>query len=168
MKQLDEAQQHFQSLSKRDQKLAIAIALLLMITLFYTLIWEPTHLNFEKQKLNQTSQQEIHGWMQNAAVEVRTLRASGNKSGNILKTNSPVSIVAEQSANTSGLKKLISKIESSGKNSAQIKIDNASFDQLLLWVNTLQTRYGITLSSAKIERTDKEGLINARFTLHRA
>lgn len=168
MKQLDEIQQHFQSLNQRDQKLVLVMAAILVVTLFYVAVWEPLHLNLEKQRNNQVTQIEIHSWMQNAATEVRSLKASGNKPGKILKKNSPVSIVAEQSAKTSGLKKQISKIESSGKNSAQIKVDNASFNQMLLWISTLKTRYGINVSSAKIERTDKEGIINARLVLNRS
>lgn len=168
MKQLDEIQQRFSGLSQRDQKLVLVIAAILVVTLFYVVVWEPLHLNLEKQRNNQITQTEIHNWMQNAAVEVRALKASGNRPGKILKKNSPVSIVAEQSAKISGLKEHISKIESSGKNSAQIKVNNASFNQMLLWINTLKTRYGINVSSAKIERTDKEGKINARLVLNRS
>lgn len=168
MKQLDELQQRFQSLGQRDQKLVLVMAAILTVTLFYVVVWEPLHLNLEKQRGNQIAQIEIHSWMQNAAAEVRALKASGHKSGKIFKKNSPVSIVAEQSAETSGLKKQIGKIESSGKNSAQIKVDNVSFNQMLLWINTLKTRYGINVSSAKIERTDKEGIINARLILNRS
>lgn len=167
MNQLDELKLHYQSLSQRDQKLAIATSVILLITLFYIAVWEPLHHGFEKQKRNHITQIEIYSWMKNAAVEVKTLKRSGNTQGKILKHNSPVTIVAELSAKISGLKKYISKIESSGKNSAQIRIENASFNQMLLWMNSLKTRYGIDVASAKIERTDKEGIINARLTLNR-
>ena len=167
MKQIENLQNHYQNLSPRDQKLAIITIALLIITLFYTMIWEPIHDESIHQKQEQKIQQDIYVWMKNAQIEVDSIRKSGNTTEKIAKENSPVSIVIEQSANTSGLKKYISKIESSGKNSAQIKIENASFDQMLLWINTLNTRYGIFVSSAKIERTDKEGIINARLTLKR-
>lgn len=168
MKQLDELQQHYQNLSQRDQNLAIIMSVILAVTLFYIIIWEPLHLNLEKQKNTQTSQLEIHHWMQNAAAEVRALKASGNRGTRIQKKHSPVSIVAEQSAKLNGLSKQIGKIESSGKNSAQIKVENASFNQMLLWINTLKTRYGISVSSAKIEHTNKAGIINARLILNRS
>ena len=168
MKQIEYLQLHYQNLSPRDQKLALATASLIIITLFYTMIWEPIHQDMEYQQQDQITQQEIYTWMRNAQSEVMTLRQSGDTRGETLKTNSPVSIVVEQSANTSGLKKYISKIESSGKNSAQIKIAAISFDQMLLWINTLKTRFGILVSSAKIERTNKVGLINARLTVNRS
>lgn len=168
MKQLETLQNHYQNLSPRDQKLAIITIALLVITLFYTMIWEPIHDDLAYQKQEQKIQQDIYVWMKNAQIEVESIRKSGNSTGKIIKENSPVSIVIEQSANTSGLKQYISKIESSGKNSAQIKIEDASFDQMLLWINTLNTRYGILVSSAKIERTNKEGVINARLTLKRS
>ena len=168
MKQLENLQNHYQNLSPRDQKLAIITITLLVITLFYTMIWEPIHDELAHQKQEQKIQQDIYVWMKNAQIEVESIRKSGNSTAKIIKENSPVSIVIEQSANTSGLKQYISKIESSGKNSAQIKIEDASFDQMLLWINTLNTRYGILVSSAKIERTNKEGVINARLTLKRS
>ena len=168
MRQLDELQQRYNNLSQRDQNLTITMAIILVITLFYTAIWEPLHLNLKNQQTTQVAQKEILSWMQGAATEVRSLKSSGSKSRKKLNTNSPVSIVAEQSATTSGLKKQISKIESSGKNAAQIKIDNASFDQMLIWINALKLRYGISVSSAKIERTEKTGIINARLTLNRS
>ena len=168
MRQLDELQQRFNNLSQRDQNLTIAMAIILVITLFYTAIWEPLHLNLKNQQAIQITQNEIISWMHGAAAEVRSLKSSGRKAGKKLNANSPVSIVAEQSATTSGLKKQISKIESSGKNAAQIKIDNASFDQMLIWIDALKIRYGMSVSSAKIERTEKSGIINARLTLNRS
>lgn len=167
MKQLNELLQHYQSLSQRDQKLAVATSIFVVITLFYIAIWEPIHLKLEGLQQNNSSQKEIYAWMQNAAKEVSAIKASGGTSNKTLKRNSPVSMVTEQSANTGGLKKYISKIESSGKNSTQVKIDNAAFNQVLLWINTLKTKYGISVASAKFERTDKEGIINARLTLRR-
>lgn len=168
MKQLDDLKQNFYNLGERDQKLLVTMIALLVVTLFYIGIWEPIHLSLEKQKADQLTQTEIYGWMQNAAVEARQLKSSGSKPGRISKTNSPVSIVAEQSARTSGLKDRIGKIESSGKDRAQVKVDNAQFNQMLLWINTLKTRYGIHVASAKIERTDKDGFINARLSLSRS
>ena len=167
MKQLDNLSNHYNNLSQRDQKLAVVITILLSVTLFYTMIWEPLHKELAHQQEEQVTQKEIYTWMQNAQTEVVALKKAGGATTRVIKSNSPVSIVAEQSANTSGLKQHISKIESSGKNSAQIKIESASFDQMLLWINTLNTRYGLTVASAKIERTPTVGIINARLTLNR-
>lgn len=168
MKQIDNIQLYYQNLSQRDQRLALATTVLLVITLFYTMVWEPIHNNLDRQKQDLIVQQDIYAWMKNAQTEVVSLKQSGGNRGKIIKANSPVSIVVEQSANTSGLKKHINKIESSGKNSAQIKIESISFDQMLLWINTLNTRYGIFVSSAKIERTRKVGMVNVRLTLNRS
>lgn len=167
MRALDEIKFHFQALSARDQKLAIATAVLLLCTLFYVGVWEPLHQDLERQQQRKQSQQEIYLWMQDAANQVKTLRASSGGKSKIVKRSSPVSILTEQSARTANMKKYISKIESSGKNTTQVKLDDASFDQMLLWINTLKTRYGILIASAHIERSEKSGLVDARITFNR-
>jgi len=75
--------------------------------------------------------------------------------------------LVETSAATAGLKPYLTKLESTSDKGARVTIDAASFDQVLLWLNTLQTQYGISVSSASLERDDKAGAVNARMTLDR-
>jgi general secretion pathway protein M len=104
--------------------------------------------------------------MQNAAKEVKVLKASGSPSKKINSTQ-PVTLVVEQSAATAGIKPYLSRLESTSDKGARVTIDAASFDQLLLWLNTLQTQYGINVTSANLDRDDKPGTVNARMTLKR-
>ena len=104
--------------------------------------------------------------MQQAASEVQSLRASG-KRGAIRDRNKPTTLVIEQSINNAGLKDAVKKIESSGKNGARVTLDAASFNQMLVWLNTLATHNGIHVVSANIERADTSGRANARLTFER-
>ncbi len=166
MKQLEEIQHWYQGLQQRERQLVLAASAVIIITLLYLIIWEPIYKGVEEQTQKYQTQADILDWMQAAAVEVRTLKASGVTNR---RTNSsqPVSLLVEKSTTTAGLKPYLRKLESTTDKGARITIDAASFDQVLLWLNTLQIQYGITVSSANLDRDDKAGAVNIRMTLNR-
>jgi general secretion pathway protein M len=166
MKQLEDIQNWYQGLQQRERQLVLAASAVIIITLLYLIIWEPIHKGVEDQTQKYQAQLDILEWMQAAATEVKTLKASGASKR---RTNSsqPVTLLVEKSAAMAGLKPYLRKLESTSDKGARVTIDDASFDQVLLWLNTLQTRDGISVSSANIDRADKAGAINARMTLNR-
>jgi general secretion pathway protein M len=166
MKQLEEIKNWYYGLQQRERQLVLAASVVIVVTLLYLAIWEPIHNGLEEQRQKYQSQVEILEWMQTAATEARSLKAStvsSRRSGN----SQPVTLLVEQSAATAGLKPYMSKLESTSDKGARVTLDAASFDQMLLWLNTLQTQYGITVSSANLDRDDKPGAVNARMTLNR-
>ena len=167
MKQLEDIQNWYHGLQQRERQLVLAASIVVIATLLYLVIWEPVVNGVSDQTQKYESQMDILDWMQTAATEVRTLKATGAAKR---QTNSsqPVTLLVEQSAATAGLKPFIRKLESTSDKGARITIDEASFDQLLLWLNTLQTQYGIAVSSANLDRVDKPGAVNARMTLSRS
>ena len=166
MEQLQQLKQWFKSLPQKEQWMVSGTVLLIIITLFYLIIWEPIHVGLQEEKQKQQSQQEILIWMQNAAEEVRSLRASGNRS-TIRDRNKPITLVIEQAIKNAGLKPSVNKIESSGSDGARVTLNEASFNQVLVWLNTLSTYNGIQVVSANIERGSKPGRANARLSFER-
>lgn len=166
MKQLDNIQNWYLGLQQRERQLVLAASTVIIITLLYLIIWEPIHNGLEKQKQKHQSHITNLEWMQTAASEVRVLKSSGASNRN--KNNSqPVSLLVETSAANAGLKPYLSKLESTSDKGARVTIDAAPFNQMLLWLSTLQTQYGITVSSANLDRDEKPGAVNARMTLNR-
>ncbi len=166
MKQLDDIQNWYQGLQQRERQMVLAATAVIVITLLYLTIWEPISRGIEDQTQKYQTQLDILDWMQTAATEVRTLQASGATKKQT-SNSQPVTLLVETSATTAGLKPYLRKLESTSDKGARVTIDDASFDQILLWLNTLQTQYGISVSSANIDRADKAGAINARMTLNR-
>ena len=164
--QLEQLKLWFNSLPQKERWMVSATGLLIFITLFYLMIWEPVHLGLQQEKQKQQSQKEILMWMQQAAAEVKTLRSSGNRS-TVRDKNKPTTLVIEQAINNAGLKPTVKKIESSGTNGARVTLDEASFNQILVWLNTLATHNGIQVVSANIERGEKPGRANARLSFER-
>ena len=166
MDQLQQLKQWYRALPAREQWMVLGTSALIAITLFYLLIWEPLHLGLEQEQQKQQSQKEIMLWMQQAASEVQSLRrAGGGKT--IRDRNKPTTLVIEQALNNAGLKPSVKKIESSGSNGARVILSEASFNQIVVWLNTLSTHNGIQVVSANMERSDKPGRVDARLTFDR-
>ncbi len=166
MEQLQQLKQWFNSLPQKEQWMVSGTGLLIFVTLFYLIIWEPVHVGLQQEKQKQQSQNEILLWMQQASTEVNTLRASGGRS-NIRDKNKPTTLVIEQTINNAGLKASVSKIESSGNNGARVTLNEAPFNQILVWLNTLASHNAIHVVSASIERGTKPGRANARLSFER-
>jgi general secretion pathway protein M len=166
MKQLEDIQNWYQGLQQRERQLVLAASAVIVITLLYLTVWEPIHQGIEEQTQKYQTQVDILDWMQTAATEVRTLRASGSTNRRV-DSSQPVTLMIEKSAATAGLKPYLSKLESTSDKGARVTFEDVSFDQLLLWLDTLQTRYGISVSSANLDRADKAGAVKARMTLNR-
>ena len=166
MDKLEQLKQWYRALPVKEQWMLSGTSVLILITLFYLLVWEPLHLGLEQEQQKQQSQKEIMIWMQQAATEVQSLRrAGGGKT--IRDKNKPTTLVIEQAINNAGLKPSVKKIESSGSNGARVTLSEASFNQIVVWLNTLSTHNGIQVVSANMERSDKPGRVDARLTFDR-
>ena len=166
MKLLDEGLSWYRGLQQRERLLVLGASLMIAFTLFFLIIWEPVHKNLEEQSQRYQAQLGVLQWMQNAADEVRRLKATGDRN-RVTRSDQPDTLIVENSAATAGIKAYLSRLESTSDKGARVTIDAASFDQLLLWLNTLQTRHGITVRSANMDRDDTPGGVNARLTLNR-
>jgi len=163
--QVQQIKQWFNSLPSKEQWMVSGTGALIVITLFYLIVWEPIHVDLNTEQQKKQSQQEVLTWMQNASVEVKSLRSSGGVT--IRDKNKPATLVIEQTIMNAGLKPSVKKIESSGKNGARVTLNDAPFNQIMVWLNTLAKHNGILVVSANIERSDKTGKANARLTLER-
>lgn len=166
MEQLQQLRNWYQSLPTKEQWMVTATGILLATTLFYLAVWEPIQLDLKEERVRQQDQQKILSWMQSAASEVQQLRATGS-SGKIRDKNKPVTLVIEQALKNAGLKTSVSKIESSGKDGARVVLSNTSFNQMLIWLNTLARHNGIQVVSANVERGSSNGQVDARLTFER-
>jgi len=165
IEQLEQLKQWFNALPQKERWMVSGTGLLIFATLFYLVIWEPAHISLRAEQQKQQAQKEILLWMQQAAGEVKALHAAGGHN-TIRDKNKPITLVIDQTINNTGLKPSVNKIESS-KNGARVTLNDASFNQILVWLNTLATHNGIQVVSTDIERGSKPGRVNARLSFER-
>jgi len=169
MKALDDlfapATQWLNTLEKRERQIVIGGAISLLIMLFYLIVWEPITSRHNQQKLHHDSQRQLYSWMKNASSEIQSLKSSGNSS--IARSrNQSIASLADRSATTSGVKSFIEKIDQS-KKGVKVRLKNANFDRIIIWLTDLENKYGIIASKVKIEKTETRGSVDAQITLER-
>ncbi len=152
-------------LEPRERIIVIAGSIGLAIMLFYLIIWEPITSRYEYQLSQHDSQRQLYSWMQEAGEEIRSLSASGGKNISRFKNHS-ISSLADRSAATSGVKVSIEKMTQS-KKGVKIQLKSANFDRIVIWLNDLETKYGIIASKVKVETSKIKGAVNASILLER-
>ncbi|VAW53497.1 hypothetical protein MNBD_GAMMA07-326 [hydrothermal vent metagenome] len=154
-----------EELEPRERLIVIVGSILLALMMFYLIIWEPITSRYDHQQLQYSSQRQLYSWMQDAGTEIRSLSISGGKNKSRFRNHS-ISSLADRSAATSGVKSSIEKMTQS-KKGVKINLKSANFDRIVIWLNDLETKYGINASKVKIETSKIKGAVNASITLER-
>lgn len=156
----------YQQLQKREQNMLLAMSVVVIITLFYLLIWEPLFnaSTLESERLQ--SQKKILLWMQDAQQQVAELRSSGQLISPAV-ANQSINTLIERSAISAGIRSAIDKLDSDGKQAMKVQLKSVEFDKLMQWLGKLQNEYGITPKHVTINRLEEAGMVNGRLTLEK-
>jgi len=76
--------------------------------------------------------------------------------------------VIDRTTRDAGLGVNLKGTEPSGASGVRVRLESASFAQLLLWLLKVQQEYGLAIQAATLERTETPGRVNASLTLVRS
>lgn len=152
----------YNSLEPRERKVMIGGAAVLAFAIFYFLLWEPLITKMSRLETGIQEQQELIAWMENAAQEVEQLQSKVKTLGSASKGQSLLGII-DSTAKRNRLKDAVKRVQPDGKTKARVRLENANFNDVIKWIETLQRRQGIRVESTVIEKQSEEGLVNARF-----
>ena len=150
----------FEQLQTRERQLVMAGLIVFGVFLPYQLIWSPLidrAERLEQQVSKQTKQLE---WMRTSTQEIKQLQGNAT-----IKSSGSLLSQVEQTASQSKLRKSIRKIQPEGERGVRIWMDNASFDDVLLWLERLQKQHGIEVADFSVERQPEIGRANVRLLL---
>lgn len=68
-------------------------------------------------------------------------------------------------ATSKGFQISFKRYEPVGDNALSLWMENVSFNNLVLWLERLDKRYGVSVKDISVERLDTEGLVNVRLVL---
>ena len=170
MKALDDLllplQQWLNTLEKRERHIVVSGSIALLFILFYLIIWEPITANYVQQQQTNQSQRQLYNWIKSSSTEIRALSNNGASTAAKFR-NQSISSLAERSAVATGVKPFIDKIDQS-KTGVKVNLNSADFDRVVAWLTDLETKYGITASKVKIEKSKTTGAVDANITLERS
>ncbi len=147
-------------LNPRERRLVIGGGIFLLVFLLYQIVWAPFANGVADMQAKVDKQQQDLIWMQQSAQEVRSLKggASGRKS---VRTGSLLGLI-EKTARQRGLGSSIRKVQPEGQKGVRMWLDKVSFDDTMIWLDELQTKQGVMVSSFSAEHVKQPGRVNIR------
>jgi general secretion pathway protein M len=150
------------TLQQRERLAVYAGAGALVLLVLYLALWAP----FDSRARGQLAEhvnalRADYAWMQQAAPRVRALAGSagGAQDGQSLLAR------VDSSAKQQQLGDAVKRLEPASANSVRVWLEQADFDQLVLWLETLTRSQGLRIESISIERSETPGRVTARLTL---
>ena len=158
----------FSALEPRERQLIISAAVLVTVMLFYLLVWEPISNDNDSLRLSYQNSQQLIGWMEDAAEEAKVLQAKIKESGpsGSSKNQSLLGII-DRTAKRDKLGPSVKRVQPDGKAGARVWLENAIFNDMIMWLENLQQKEGIRLVTTVIEKQEEAGLVNARLVFER-
>jgi general secretion pathway protein M len=145
----------WQQLNTREQRLVASMALVFVVFIFYSLIWQPINDSIAEANSKLTRQQELLTWVQENTALYKQAKKSGGKS--TLKGS--ISSVANRSAKT--YKLTITRMQPQGDD-LQVWIDSTPFTQLLFWLEHLANNDGLQVKAIDLTHGDSPGEVKVR------
>lgn len=145
----------WQQLNTREQRLVASMAVVLLVFIFYSAIWQPLNNGLTEAQSKLARQQELLTWVQeNTALYQQARRSSGKA-----KANGSISSIANRSAKT--YKLTITRMQPQGDD-LQVWIDSTPFTQLLFWLEHLANNEGLQVKAIDLTQGDRVGEVSVR------
>ena len=77
-------------------------------------------------------------------------------------------MVIDRTTRDAGLAVNLKGTEPSGIGGVRVRLEGASFEQLVTWLLRIQQEYGLAIQAATLEKTDAPGRVNANLTFVRS
>lgn len=152
------------TLSQRERYMVISAAVVVFTFVLYLVVIQPINEKYTSLEKNIRTSENTLQWMKQAAQEIKTL---GGLNSIPVHQNGKQFILGaiERAAKNSSLSGVMKRVQPEGKNGARVWFENAPFDQLLVWLNDMESEHGLTVTDINIEKQTGPGLVNARVLL---
>ena len=154
----------FTSLAPRERAMVSIAAVVVALALVYAVAWNPLASSVSRLQQSVEEQQALKQWMQQSAAEVNQLRGAAGSTDD----HRSLLAVVDQTSKQSQLGPAVKRIEPDGQELVRVNLEQASFDDVVTWLGSLQRSYGVSVADVSIDRQADSGRVNARITLKRS
>ncbi|MEM0912239.1 MAG: type II secretion system protein M [Pseudomonadota bacterium] len=151
---VQELKSWFNSLQLRERGLVALAAVVTLIFVFYIVIWSPLNNALVENRNALDDDKALVKWLQEQSFRARLLQDSGD----VPSISGSLTQVVNQT--TRGTSIGISRLQPIGDN-LQVSIESVPFNELLSWLNNLETR-GVIILQSDIVDTDDSGIVQVR------
>lgn len=128
--------------------------------ILYLVAIEPLFNSTENLQRQVTEQEQLVDWMRDAAAEVKQLSASQRPKAN-MGGQSLLSLV-DRTAKAGRLGESVKRVEPDGSTRVRVWLEQAPFDDMVRWLQRLETDYQVRIDSVVVDRDENQGRVNAR------
>lgn len=154
----------WRSLSARDQRILRFGGWIGAALLFWAFLWDPTQ-TARRELQPQLAQAEADlAYMHGAAEQLSSLRSGGTATV-FDRAGRSLLALADASAREARLGHAVKRIEPVSSGRVNVWLEAAEFDQVALWLEQLQSAYGIRVDEYSLQRTLGDGKIDGRVSL---
>lgn len=164
-RQLAPLRARYDALQPREQLVVAAGGAVGALVLVYLLLWQPFVLFRDHGEHQLQTERAMAARIEQLGAMAQQSHPTG--AGPAVGQNVSLLSAVDQATNDGTLSKKPSRMQPDGDNQVRVWIEDESFDKVLRWMNTLQTRYGIRIDNVAIERRPTAGSVNARLSLVR-
>ncbi|MGB0936304.1 MAG: type II secretion system protein GspM [Colwellia sp.] len=147
--------ERWQQLNLREQRLVMAMAVVIGIFLIYSLVWLPLNNGLAKANDKLARQQALLVWVIENTQHFKQINSKNSKP----KSGGSLSSIINRTANQHQL--TITRMQPQGSN-LQVWIDEAPFTQLLFWLEYLAKNEGLEVKNIDLSKSDIPGKVAVR------
>ena len=149
----------YSSLNQREQLSLVLLAGAVGLYLLYILAWSPLAGNRDELVLRNQGVASSLVRVDAMVSEVLLLRESG--ASNASKRN--LTSLINQS--TSRMKLQVSRLQPNSRGELQVRLENASFDDILAWLYEMEYKQGLLVREVSLTQSGSAGRVNASIRL---
>lgn len=154
------------TLAPRERAMLMIGAACVAAFVYYAAVWAPLAAGIRQRHHRIDRLQSLVTWLDDAAQRANALRASRTGSAPTGQNRSLLSII-DQSSKDGGLGQAVTRIQPGGTDHTRVWLKGAPFNTVVRWLNTLQSQFGVSVTSASISASPQSGRVNARLNLTR-
>lgn len=151
----------FAELQPRERMLVISGVVAAALLLFYAAVWDPLTSGASAKAVTVEEQQKLVAWMQQASADVKRLRPTAAAPAQIPAGQSLLGII-DQTSKGANLGGAVKRVKPEGENKVSVWMEEASFDDMVRWIENLHRIYGVQVDSITIDRKNTPGKVDAR------
>ena len=152
------------SLQARERSVIIGGSIMLITFLVFWLGLRPLFMHAQSARERVEEKSLFLADLRATAAEMGSRPTFGPK---MPAGNESLVVIVDRSTRETGLAGALKRNQPAGDSGIRVRLENASFNQVMGWLGLLHSNYGIEIESAAFETTDQPGQVQASLTLQR-
>ena len=150
-------------LQSRERALLGAAVLVVVLSLLWTLVWEPLVNSRQALRDELAAQHALLDWLERIEPQVEQLR-NQDRGERTLEGRSSLAVV-DQSARAAGLAAALKRIEPGAGDEIRVSFEQAAFVDLMTWLERLIQTRPLVVARFEVSRGNQSGRVDSLVVL---